>query len=529
MGNIADTAGWPDVPQFEIDATNWRLLGGNDTAPMNRQAAALTARTKQLQSDFMTLGSSLDGEGAALVALAKKTATFATRSVQSKLDDRVSVLDFEGVQVDADSTTGIQAALAYLGSITATNRRKLQRTLDLGGQNFFITSPLSAASCDGVIVHNGTISAKQTPVFDSGRAMIEHLVPNTELWGFGFNEVTLQCNQVANGCNIQRSQAFKWINSTCLGWGQREFGLQLGPLNYSADACIINPRISGFAESYADNPVASRSGTAIISETADTMIIGGNIDTGKKQLKITSSTSVYLAHIWNGNPGDETKAEPNNIGMDIYNDAACLFVGNTFDNCCHIMNGQVLFKSFVGNKFYSNQQQLTTGVIFKASAAGQAIADLLFTQNQFHGFYKRPITLDMTAGTYTALGRTTVKDNPLRSFAAGANGYGESLSATIGTLVAYVGTAQFNANGVIKINLGKHLLLPSYADVLGVNATLTYDSRQSTDPANAVHWTRYDPATGLLSIKVTTAFNGRIRVDFDQSYSALLVTPEAAS
>lgn len=56
MGNITDTPAWADVPQFLVDPTNWRLLGGDDAAPMNRQAAALAARTSYLkaQSDRLS-------------------------------------------------------------------------------------------------------------------------------------------------------------------------------------------------------------------------------------------------------------------------------------------------------------------------------------------------------------------------------------------------------------------------------------------------------------------------------------------
>lgn len=61
MPNISDLAGWPDVPQFAIDATNWRLLGGDDSAPMNRQAAALAARTAFLR-DLLTPLENRDAE-----------------------------------------------------------------------------------------------------------------------------------------------------------------------------------------------------------------------------------------------------------------------------------------------------------------------------------------------------------------------------------------------------------------------------------------------------------------------------------
>lgn len=453
------------------------------------------------------------------------------RTVQDKLSKVVSVTDF-GAKGDGvtDDTASIQAALTALGSVKASSRRSLQRGVDLCGKSYLVSSPLSLAGCDGLCIFNGTLIADSTKPFASGRAIIEHIVANTELWGFALDGVTLQCNQVANGLNIQRHQAFKFVNSVILGWGQREYGLQMGPTSYSADACVINPRISGFSVSYADNPVATRTGIGIIANTGDTMIIGGNIDTGKKCISISSSTSVYLSHIWNGSPGSESQAEANNVGIDLTGDAAVALVGNTFDNCCIVMNGQCLYKHIVGNKFYGNQTQLTTGLILKATAAGQAIADLNFQGNQFHGYYDKPVTVDQTAGTYTTLARALVGNNGFRSYTAANSGYAVSMTASFGTLMLPVTTGHFNTSQVVKFNLGaRALLLPTYGDALGVSASIIYTSSQESDTANGVQWVRYDATTGILSIKCTAAFNGRLKIDFDQAYNSRLWTPEAVT
>lgn len=511
----------PATPSRNDAPENFVQRADTYLAAQNRMVTEFNTAISGI-NDFSSASSS--SKGAALIG-------YRGRTVAQRLAESLNVRDFGAVGDGVtDDTAAIQAAFDYFASTKTTPVRSQQRCLDFAGLTYKVSAPLSLAGCDGLCLQNGTLAADKTKPFASNRAILEHTA-DAELWGLTITpSLTIQCNQVANGINLQRHQEFLALNPTILGWGQREFGMWLGPLNYSCDASIVGPRISGFSESYADNPVATRKGVGLIGDVADGTVVGGYIDTGKKCVVLNSSMAIYNCHIWNGNPGDETKAETNNIGVEINGSASNSLVGNTFDNCCVVIVGQSLYKHIVSNKFYSNQTQLQAGIILRASAAGQTLADLNIQGNQFHGYYDRPILVDQSVGTFTTMTRVMATNNPLRSLAAANGGYASSLAATVGSIIVSCTTGHFNTDFVMKVDLGgKALLLPSYKEVLGVSVGIQYVESQSTNPANAVHWTRYDPATGVLSIKFTAAFNGRLKIDFDQSYSVKLVTPNAAA
>lgn len=550
LGDLSDVGAAQDNVQ----------LGPSFVSKADVEAKTIPARNKQLTMQYyapnMASAATLVGRATYRRVATQPTHELKVRSVDRFLPDGTTDNTNGGWWEIADSvlnpmiagaigngqlgasatndTTALQRVLNfYKLTRPATRQRDNQRRLDLQGKTYRVSSPLSLEGCDGLEICNGTLIVDPSNVFAANRAVLEHDVALTELWGLTTRNLTIQCNQVANGINIQRPQEIFLDNPTVLGWGQREFGIRLGPVAYSADINIVAPCVSGFAVSFADNPVSTRTGIGIDLQTADSEILGGNVNTGLSPIRIHSSGSVRACHVWNGNPGDESLAAPNNIGIDFINghsSTSCI-VGNTIDNCCIVLNGQSLYKQIVGNHFYSNQNQLEAGIFIKASAAGQAIADLLVTDNIFHGNYKRPVIVDQTGGTYTSVQRALVADNPARSFLAGYNSFVESLSATKGSIQVAVSTTHFNANGVVKFNLGaRALLLPSYADVLQVSVGHMRNTSGEVSGSSVVFqgWF-YDTATGFLWMKFSGAFNGRLMINFDQSYMSRFWDPEPAS
>lgn len=422
-----------------------------------------------------------------------------------------------------DDTLALQGALDYFKrSRPKQRKRDSQRVLDLAGRRYRITAPLSLEGCDGLEIRNGTILVDRSTPFERNRAILEHDVPQAELWGFTLANVTLQGNQVANGLFISRPQELLLLNPTILGWGQREYGCRLGPVAYSADTKIIGLRASGFAESYADNPVAARNGIGIDVQTADTELIGVNSDTGKICIRIHSSTSISASHIWNGNPGAENLADANNVGVEYVDgtSSSSLVVGNTFDNCCIIIEGPPLFKQIVGNKFYSNQKQLEAGIILCATGKAQPIADFVATNNHFHGYYRRAVMIDNRRGSYVSVARSLVASNVVRSYVPGSNSFSESLSATQGSIIVPVSKSDFDRENIVYFDLGRRgLLLGSYGDALGVDV-----GHRVSSGNNFVSYlgSKYNSKTGILSMRFSENFTGMLKISFDQSYMSRL-------
>ncbi|MGD9477774.1 hypothetical protein [Shinella sp. G-2] len=431
----------------------------------------------------------------------------------------------------ADDTAALQAVLSFFRNTRpATRHRDNQRVLDLLGRQYRVSRSLSLEGCDGVEIRNGTLIVDPSTSFAANRAVLEHNVSANELWGLTLNCVTIQCNQTANGILINRPQETFFINPTVLGWGQREYGVRLGPVSYSADVKLQNPRISGFAVSYADNPWVTRTGIGIDLQTADTEILGGSVDTGLVPIRIHSSGSVLGSHVWNGQPGEESSVGSNAIAIEYVDghNMPSLISGNIFDNSCIVINGESLYKQIVGNKFYGSRENLEAGIIIKSSGANQVIADLQIQANQFHSYYKRPVLIDETAAPYAAISRVLVTDNPLRSFVNGNASFAESLAATKGTIQVAVTTENFSASNIVQFELGKRgLLLPTYDDVLQVSVGHMRNTLAELEASNAVFqgwW--YDKTTGILHMKYSEPFNGRLKIDFDQSYMSRFWPPE---
>ena len=425
-----------------------------------------------------------------------------------------------------DDTAAIQAALTWFKTTRpATLTRVNQRKLDLMGRQYRVSAPLNLEGCDGLSFANGTLIVDPSTPFASGRAVLEHDVSGVEIWGFKTPGLTIQCNQVANAVNIQRTLGCDLDTLVVYGYGQREFGVRVGPVGYSSDFEMKGARICGYAVSFSDNPVATRTGIGADIQAADSVIIGGNINCGAVPIRIHSSCSVLGAHVWNGNPGNETLAAANNIGIEfVDNHTAASFVSVcTLDNCLILLNGQSLNKVIVGNKFYSNQQQLDYGIIIKATASGQIIGDLEVSGNQLNGYYKRPVYIDESLFQFTAINRAGVHSNPLRTLRTGYNSFTESLSATRGSIVFQCDPSRFNT-GVIKFDLGQRgLLLPRYADVLGISVGHVV----TTGSGATFQGSSYNNTTGILSMTFSAAFTGRIMISFDQSYMSRLWTAEA--
>ncbi len=431
-----------------------------------------------------------------------------------------------------DDSAALQSILSYFKFTRPPlpRQRDNQRSLDLRGRQYRISKPLSLEGCDGLEIRNGTLIVDPSTPFAPNRAVLEHDVPDSELWGFSLNSVTIQCNQVANGVLINRPQEGFFTNPTVLGWGQREYGIRLGPVGYSADVKLQNPRVSGFAVSYEDNPWVTRTGIGVDLQIADSEILGGSVDTGLIPIRIHSSGSVMNGHIWNGQPGNEGSVGANPIAIEFIDGhrAPSLISGNIVDNACIILNGQSLYKQIVGNKFYGNRQNLEAGVIIKSTAVGQVIADLMIQSNQFHSFYTRPVLVDETVAPYAALNRVLVADNPLRSFIPTNASFTESLAATRGSLQIIVETENFDAKNIVRFNLGKRgLLLPAYDAALQVNVAHMRNSLFDLEGSSVAFqgwW--YDKGTGILHMKFSAAFDGRLKIDFDQSYMSRFWSPE---
>ena len=274
-----------------------------------------------------------------------------TRTVESKLQDVISVKDFGAVGDGVtDDRAAIQAAIDYVK--TSTSRL----TVDLGGQAYGISSPLVINQGDCGIA-NGKLLALATFASDgSGESGHEALLRVRQGLRITVSNIEFECNDLADGI-VCETNGFANLYHELEIIECKNYGILLDT-GTSGDQRISHCLLTGN-----DTPTL-RTGTGIDIQTGDIKLHDTTVRYFATNLVVNGNTLLCNnCHFYNGYTGvdaGEIAANVNSVNIRIDGGS-----GQTFNNN-YIDKGRVHIKNSFANVWSGNRY------LFESSGAGHS-------------------------------------------------------------------------------------------------------------------------------------------------------------